>query len=416
MLILIRYGDLMLKGGNKRMFINTINRHINRKFKDLNVKMDFRHDRLYINLKKEDINKVEKLINEIPGISSYSIVYVSKTSIKDILNNALNVLDETVKEDRPYTFKVNTKRSDKTYPHTSVEFTQLIAPKILEETKKQLVVDVINPEISLNIDIRKDGAYIHINRIRALGGYPAGIAGRGLLMASGGIDSPVAGYLAVKQGVEVELIHFESSPMTPLESINKVIDISKKLSVYYPGGIIKLHIVPFTNIHKAILNNVDEPYAITIMRRMMYRIGEEYANMNKIPIIINGESIGQVASQTLNSIKVVENVTNLPVIRPLATYDKRDIIDIAKDIDTYDISIRPFNDCCSIYVPKNPVINPTIRRSIIQETYFDYKSLISEAIKGIETLYINDETDIDLSLHGFDFKEALKNLRETKQW
>lgn len=410
MKILVRFGDLMLKGKNKRMFINSINSHIERKFENEDVKIDYRHDRLYIDFKEEDLKRVEKLINEIPGISSYSVIYVSRTDNESVVENAVNVLNKSLEEHKTYTFKVDTKRSDKDFQYRSIDFTILIAPMILKASNRKLKVDVNNPEITLNIDIRKDGAYIHLDKVRAMGGYPAGIAGKGLLMTSGGIDSPVAGYLAVKQGVNVELIHFESSPMTPLESVNKVIDIAKKLSVFYPKGEVKLHLVPFKEIHQAILEDVFEPYSITVMRRMMYRIAEQYANRNKIPILINGESIGQVASQTLHSIKVVEEVTKLPIIRPLATFDKRDIIDIAKRIDTFDISIRPFEDCCSIYVPKNPIINPSSRKSEKEESNFDYERLINEAIRDIRTIVVDEKTDIDLAVHGFDLKEAFENM------
>lgn len=410
MKILLRYGDLMLKGGNKRMFIKTINRHINRKFRDTNVKIDKRHDRLYIDFPEQDLPLVEKLINEIPGIASYSIMYYSALDNDSILKSALHALNETLEDNREYTFKVETKRSNKRFPYLSLDFTKLIAPLILEATTKELRVQVKHPEVTLTIDVRDDGAYIHINNKRAMGGFPAGIAGKGLLMMSGGIDSPVAAYLMVKQGVNVEMIHFESSPMTPLESINKVIDLAKKLSVFYAGGSVALHLVPFTEIHKSILDKVEDSYSITVMRRMMYRIAEDFANNKKIDILINGESVGQVASQTLSSIKVVEDVTKLPVIRPLATYDKRDIITIARQIDTYDISVRPFNDCCSIYVPKNPVINPTVNKALGQEQYFDYETQIETALTNIQTLYIDKDTNIDLANHGFDLAEALKNM------
>lgn len=247
-----------------------------------------------------------------------------------------------------------------------------------------------------------------------MGGFPATIAGKGLLMMSGGIDSPVAAYLGIKQGVEIELIHFESSPLTPLESINKVTDLAAKLAVFLPNEKIKLHVVPFMPLHEAMLNHVKDSYVITIMRRMMYRIAERFANENNIDILLNGESVGQVASQTLASMKVVENVTNIPIVRPVATYDKIDIINIAQYIDCYDISIRPFSDCCSIYVPKNPVISPTIKRCLEEEARFDFETIITETMENIKTVVISKDDKIDFSMYGFTFLESYENMRNEK--
>lgn len=414
MKIVLRFGDLMLKGRNRKLFINKIRNHVTNKFKNYEVKTDFRHDRIYLDFNELIIKEVESMINEIPGISSYSIIHVTTNNIEDVKNLSVNILNNNLSSNKNYQFKIETKRSNKNFPLTSIEFTQAIAPLILEATKLDLKVNVKEPDITLNIDIRDDGTYIYLDKIKAMGGYPAGIAGKGILMMSGGIDSPVAAYLTIKQGVEVELMHFESSPMTPLESVNKVIDLATKLAVFLPNERIKLHLVPFTEIHKEILKKVDNSYSITIMRRMMYRISETYALNKKIPIIINGESIGQVASQTLNSMLVVEDVTKLPIIRPLATYDKQDIISIARKIDTFDISIKPFQDCCSIYVPVNPVINPTIKKCVTEEAKGNFDELIVQAIEGIETLIINKDTKIELEMYGFTVKDALKNMREEK--
>ncbi|HHW79798.1 MAG TPA: tRNA 4-thiouridine(8) synthase ThiI [Acholeplasmataceae bacterium] len=414
MKVLMRFGDLMLKGRNKKMFINKIRSHVSNKFKNYDVATDFRHDRIYIDFDEQLLELVEKKINEIPGISSYSIIYVAENETEKIVELASNILNQTLDVKKVYDFKIETKRSNKRFVHTSQEFTKIVAPLILKMTNIELKVNVRNPEVTLNIDIRDDGTYIYLDKIKAMGGYPAGIAGKGLVMMSGGIDSPVASYLAIKQGVEVELLHFESSPMTPLESVNKVIDLATKLAVFVPGGKIKLHLVPFTEIHKEILRKLDNSYSITIMRRMMYRIAEAYASKNNIPIIINGESIGQVASQTLSSMLVVENVTRLPIIRPLATYDKQDIITISRKIDTYDISIKPFQDCCSIYVPQNPVINPTLEKCEAEESKGDFSDLIIEAVNNIATLVIKEDTKIELEMYGFDVTEALKNMREQK--
>lgn len=410
MKMLIRYGELMLKGRNKKFFINTLNNHIRNKYKDLDVKIIRKHDHTELVFDESLRSIVEEKIMEIPGIYSYSIIVSASKEIDDVKTKALNLIDNELDLNKTYKFKVETKRSDKNFEYTSIEYSQLLAPLVLKDTKFNLEVDVRNPDVILNVIIRKNTIDLFLHRTKALGGFPATVAGKGLVMMSGGIDSPVAAFLAIKQGVETELIHFESSPLTPLESVNKVSDLAGKLAKYLPKEQIKLHVVPFYKIHEALLNNIDDSYVITIMRRMMYKIAERFANNNNIDILINGEAVGQVASQTLKSIRVVENVTNLPIIRPLATYDKEDIIKLAKYLDTFQISIKPFNDCCSIYVPKSPVINPTISRSEEEESKFDFEPLINDALNEIMTLTIKKDEVIDFSLYGFDFKDAFNNL------
>ena len=251
-----------------------------------------------------------------------------------------------------------------------------------------LKVDVHNPEITLHVEIRDDNTYLYTKEIKGLGGYPVGIQGKGLLMLSGGIDSPVAGFLASKRGIDIDCIYFDSPPHTSLESKNKVITLAKKLCNY--GNNINLYVIPFTEIQLAIYKNIEPTYMITILRRMMYRISERVAKMTKSRIIINGESIGQVASQTLNSMYVINNVTSYPVIRPVACLDKLEIIEIAKNIDTYETSILPYEDCCTIFVPKHPVINPNLDKCIYFETLIDYEKLIDEAIENMTKIDVKN--------------------------
>ncbi|WP_035375626.1 tRNA uracil 4-sulfurtransferase ThiI, partial [Haploplasma axanthum] len=414
MKLLVRFGDLMLKGKNKKIFINSLNKHVSKKFSDLDVIVDKRHDRLYLEFNEELKSEIEKRIMQIPGIHSYSVVYDADKNIESIVKKAIEVLNIELNNDKEYTFKVETKRSDKSFEYLSNDFTRAVAPLILKESDKKLLVDVKNPEVVLNINIRTEGAYLYLTSKLALGGFPATIAGRGLLMMSGGIDSPVSAFLAIKQGIEIELLHFESSPLTPLESVNKVHDLATKLAVFLPNEKIKLHVVPFMKLHEQLLNNVSESYVITIMRRMMYRIAERFANERSIKVLVNGESVGQVASQTLSSIKVVENVTNIPVLRPVITYDKKEIMDIAERIDTFKISIKPFNDCCSIYVPKNPVISPTIEKAEFEESKFDYNLFIDETMKNIKTIVVSKNSVRDFSMYGFTFLEAYENMENEK--
>lgn len=410
MKIIVRYGELMLKGKNRKDFIKQVNNHLKNKYKNLEVKLDFKYDHLFIEFDESLKDLVVKKLKEVPGLHSFSIIYESTLEFSDILEKGLSILENELESNKEYRFKIETKRSNKRYHLTSLEFSQKLAPSLLKETNNKLVVDVRNPDVILNVNIMHDKAILFLNKELALGGFPAGIAGRGLVMMSGGIDSPVSAFLTIKQGVATELIHFESSPLTPLESINKVNDLAAKLALYLPNERIKLHIVPFFKIHEALLNNISDPFIITIMRRMMYRIAERYANFKKIDILINGESVGQVASQTLKSLKAVENVTNIPIIRPLATYDKVDIIKIAKDIDTYNISIQPFNDCCSIYVPKSPVINPLISECEFEESKYDFEPLIVKALEDIKTVIIKADEKLDFTEFGFTFIDAYNEM------
>ena len=224
-------------------------------------------------------------------------------------------------------------------------------------------------------------AYIYTNEIKGSGGYPVGIQGKGILMLSGGIDSPVAGYLALKRGIDIDCLYFDSPPHTSIEAKNKVIELANILNQY--SGNIKLLVVPFTKLQEAIYKNVPSEYNITILRRMMYRIATNISN--KYKVLINGESIGQVASQTLTSINVINSVTNFPIIRPVACLDKLEIIQIAKKIGTYETSILPFEDCCTIFVPKHPVINPKLEKCLEYEK-FNYQELIDECINNIEVI------------------------------
>ena len=386
--IMIKYGELTTKKGNRKFFINTLYKNINDKLKNYNVKIHKDISRMYIEFNNEDLDKILKKINNIFGIHEYLVAYKVETNIDKIKEGVLTLL----KNQNFNTFKVETKRSDKNFEIPSLDFSRQIGSLILKnfENKK---VDVHNPEMLLNIEIREYYTYIYINSYKGLGGYPNSTLGKGMLMLSGGIDSPVAGFLTLKRGIKIECIYFEAIPHTSLEARNKVIELSKKLSVYTDK--IKLHIIPFTKIQESIYKYIEPEYCITIMRRMMYRITEKLAQKRNCLIICNGESVGQVASQTLTSMSVINSVTNMPVIRPVACLDKLEIIDIAKKIDTYETSILPFEDCCTIFVPKHPIINPKLDKCIEFEKSFDYQSMIEEALRDIYTIEISEENKLD---------------------
>lgn len=378
-LILIKYGELTTKKDNRNYFLNLLEKSINEKLEGISYKIEKDYYRMFIHTK--EIDKIINKLKNIFGIHKIVVAYkIDDSNINNICKCSINILNNTDFK----TFKVETNRSDKTYKINSNEVSKVVGAAILKNLKN-VNVDVHNPEITLNIEIRKEASYIYYEIYDGMKGYPIGTLGRALLMLSGGIDSVVAGYLSIKRGVSLDFIYFESIPHTSLEARNKVIDLANLLNKYGNHG--KIYIVNFTKIQEYIYKNMKSDYLITFMRRMMYRIAEQVAKNNDLNAIINGENIGQVASQTLTSIKAVNEVTNYPIIRPLATYDKLEIIDIAKKIGSYDISILPYEDCCTIFVPKHPVINPKTEIIQKEEEKFDF-SLIEEAIKSVITIDI----------------------------
>ena len=383
--VLIKYGELTTKKGNRKFFINTLYQNLKKKLNNLDVKISRDISRMYIEFSDNDLELVLKKLNQVFGIHTYQVAYKIETDSEAIKNLAV-----TIMENKTGTFKVETKRANKNFPIQSIEFSRQLGGLILKNNDK-LTVDVHNPDTTLMIEILDRYTYLYTDKYYGLGGYPVGTQPRGMLMLSGGIDSPVAGYLALKRGVKIDAVYFEAIPHTSLEARNKVINLSKKLCQYTDQ--IRLHIVPFTNIQEAIYKECNPEYCITIMRRMMYRIMEKLAKRNKGLVIINGESIGQVASQTLTSMSVINSVTNMPVIRPVACLDKLEIIDIAKKIDTYDISILPFEDCCTIFVPKHPVINPNLQECLINEEKFDYNKMIQDTVNNVMTITITENME-----------------------
>lgn len=377
-LIMIKYGELTTKKANRNFFINTLTKNIQNILKNNQVIIKKDRVRMYIECDQKELEEVEEKLQKVFGIHGIVIADKVNTNVEEIQKISL----EKIKKMPGHTFKVETKRADKSFPIHSMDFNNQIGGFILKNT--DLKVDVHHPDIFLHIEIRHEGTFIYTNEIKGIGGYPVGIQGKGLLMLSGGIDSPVAGYLALKRGVDLECLYFESPPHTSLEAKNKVIKLANIINEY--SGNIKVNVVPFTKIQEAIYKNVPDSYIITIMRRMMYRIAERICQKHKLKVIINGESIGQVASQTLTSMIAINNVTNLPVIRPVACMDKLEIIDIANKIKTYETSILPYEDCCTIFLPKHPVINPDLKKCIQYENTFDYESLIEECINNIETI------------------------------
>ena len=339
-------------------------------------------------LNDEDENKVLLRLQDVSGISGISLVHRSENDIAKIKGDSL----ELIKQEVGKTFKVKCKRANKRFEIVSDDIIRHVAGYILANTS--LKVDVHNPDILLSIEVRDEGTYIFTKTIVGAGGYPLGVGGKAMMMISGGIDSPVASYLLMKRGVLLECIHFASPPYTSEAVIYKLKDLLHVLNRYQPS--IRLHIIPFTKLQETIYQNADESYAITIMRRMMFRLAARLAKRRRCPIIASGESLGQVASQTIYSMNVINEVTNIPVIRPCVTMDKNDIIKVSKQIGTYEISIRPYEDCCTIFAPKNPKTMPQLEECLKIEEKFDYESLINEALNNVEVLFIKEEDTFDL--------------------
>ena len=381
--ILIKYGELTTKKDNRKFFIKILRNNILDKLSDYNIAVTDDYYRMFIEVNEDDIDSITSKLKCIFGIHEIAVCYKDENVTEEEIKKVSLMV---MKEEDFCTFKVETKRSDKSFPVKSMDMNNIIGSLILKNIECK--VDVHNPEIILNIEIRREGFYIYTKGIKCLGGYPVGTLGRGLLMLSGGIDSPVAGYMTIKRGVELYYLYFESRPHTSIEARNKVRDLARKLEKYNTNG--KLMVVNFTKIQETIYKNLDTTYLITIMRRMMYRIAERVAKKNKCLAIVNGESVGQVASQTLASMIAVNDVTNFPILRPLCSFDKLDIIEISKKIDTYDISILPYEDCCTVFVPRHPVINPNLKHIYSEEAKIDFDTLINEAVNTIEVVDLKE--------------------------
>ena len=386
-LIIIKYGELTTKHDNINFFIKTLKNNIESSLSGIDNKITYDVGRMFIETDKYD-EVVKKLTNTF-GIHEINIAY----EIDDrSLDNISKVLIELLSDKEFNTFKVVTKRSDKSYPVKSMDVSKSLGGVVLKN-KKTVKVDVNNPELLINVEIRNNKAYLYFEKVEGIGGYPVGTLGKGMLMLSGGIDSPIAGYLAMKRGIRIEGVYFDSPPHTSIDAKNKVLELASILSSY--SGYVKLHVIHFTEIQEAIYRYCPKEYMITIMRRMMYRIAEKLAHKNNCKAIINGESVGQVASQTLTSMAAINEVIKMPVLRPVCCYDKIEIIDLAKKIGTYDVSIRPFQDCCTIFVPEHPVINPEIEKAREYEQAFDFETLINEAVKNDEVVKLPLENKFD---------------------
>lgn len=382
--LLLKFGELFLKGKNRREFIKLLKHNIVKKLSGFDFQLSETQGRLVISdyselYEDEIVSKLQTVFGLIGVASAVEI----DTSLEGIENEIKNIDLSGVKA-----FKVEVKRADKTFDMTSMELERHLGGVVLNQFSN-LKVDLYNPELVLFVELRVNKkTYIYKSLLPCAGGLPLGSAGKALLLLSGGIDSPVAGYLMSKRGLRLEAVHFHSYPYTSVQAKEKVVELANLISKYC--GEIKLHVVSFTEIQEQIHKNCDEEYMITIMRRIMMRIAERICHENGLGAIVTGESLGQVASQTMQSMTVTNSVVSLPVFRPVIAYDKEEIMSVAKNIGTYETSILPYEDCCTVFLPKNPVIRPTIKRAEYLEKNLDVENLINEALANEEIIEIKN--------------------------
>ncbi|MFC7393638.1 tRNA uracil 4-sulfurtransferase ThiI [Scopulibacillus cellulosilyticus] len=387
--LIVRFGELTLKGKNRNKFIDRLYVTVKEKLKPFpQLKLKRHFDDIEIQLNNEPIQQVTDVLTKIFGIQTIRAAIKVENDLESIKQGALKIIKS--EEANIKTFKISAKRKNKKFPTGSDELNRTLGGHILTNTE-DIKVDVHQPDINLRVEVMEHETRIYGKDFKGAGGLPAGSSGKVLLMLSGGIDSPVAGYLMQKRGAVLEAIHFHSPPYTNERARQKVIDLTEKLNDF--GGQVKLHIVPFTDIQIQIRDKMPDNYRMTMMRRMMLRIAEKLAEKRGALAIATGESLGQVASQTLESMNTINEVTNLPVLRPLLTMDKVEIIDIAHKINTYDISIRPYEDCCTLFLPSAPKTKPNREHANKFEIDFPINELIQEAIDGIETIDLREQNN-----------------------
>lgn len=379
--ILVRYGEITTKGRNRNQFINRLRDNIKATFKDLDhMKIRLERDRMYISSSSDA--EMEELIKRLPdvfGIQSFSPVAECPTDLE-----AMKALGKEIVSTLDYegkSFKVNVKRSYKKFPLETYELNRELASYVLTELPG-MTVEMKNPDIELRVEVREEATYMMVDIIHGAAGLPVGSNGKALLLLSGGIDSPVAAYLMMKRGVTVEAIHFFSPPFTSDQSLGKVKELCQIISKF--GGKVKLHVIPFTEIQQTIQQAVPKNVSMTTTRRLMMQISDIVREETKCKALVTGENLGQVASQTLDSLAAINAVTNTPILRPLITYDKLEIIDIAQKIGTYETSIVPFEDCCTVFTPANPKTKPRVDKMEYYESFTDFDEMIAKAVRNRE--------------------------------
>ena len=381
-IIVIRYSEIFLKGKNFDFFETKLYDNIVEKLSNFDLNVVRVNKRFLVeNYNKKDERKIINSLLTVFGICSISPAVKIDTDLKKIDDYVSSIkLSQN-------SFRVTINRADKRFPITSIDYSKSLGSIVLRNNPN-IMVDLHNPEVTVFVDIRENGfTFVYTDVIEARGGMPVGTSGKGLALLSGGIDSPVAMYMMAKRGMSLGALHFHSYPYTSENAKQKVIKLAKLVSAYSGG--FKLYIVSFTKIQEAIHKFCDGDFMITIMRRIMFRIAERIAKQNKYQCIVTGENLGQVASQTVESMTVTNAVVkDLPVFRPLISFDKEDISKIAKDINTFETSILPYEDCCTVFLPKHPVIKPKIEKCEKEESKLDIEALINDALSHVEIVEI----------------------------
>ncbi|MDV2885945.1 tRNA uracil 4-sulfurtransferase ThiI [Alkalihalophilus pseudofirmus] len=384
--ILIRFGELALKGKNRSFFEKQLLQNMKFTLKELsNLTFKRTYGRIVIELNGENHEPVMEKLSNIFGIHSFSLALKVENDVDEMKKAALGILKEQQAAEGIKTFKITSKRAYKPFPIDSQQLNQMIGGYVLSQSE-DISVDVHNPDLDIRVEVRETATYLTFGQYPGAGGLPVGTGGKVLLMLSGGIDSPVAGYLTMKRGARIEAVHFHSPPYTNERALQKVKDLAQTLTKY--GSSIRLHLVPFTEIQQYLHKEAPSNYQMTLMRRMMLRISERIARERDILAIASGESLGQVASQTLHSMNTINEVTNLPIIRPLITMDKLEVIDIAKKIDTFETSILPFEDCCTIFLPSDSKTRPKREHANKFEKYLEFDKYVSDAVERTESVQI----------------------------
>ena len=385
-IILVKYGEIILKGGNRPVFERILIKNIKDALKNVaECKISIAQATIYIETAPVNIDKVCDRLTKIYGIVSVTRACICNKDIEDIKDKAVKYCSGQLTGG--VSFKVDAKRADKHFPFTSMQIGQIIGGT-LHDAVEGLIVDVHNPQVVVRVEIRDTAAYVYssLNKIAGRGGMPIGTGGRATLLLSGGIDSPVAGYMIAKRGVEINAVNFFSFPYTSDRAKEKVIELASILAQYTSK--VNLYIVPFTEIQLKIRDNCPEEHLTLIMRRFMMKISEIIAIKTKSAALITGESVGQVASQTLDALNVTNSVCTIPVLRPVIGMDKGEIVDIAREIGTFETSILPYEDCCTVFTPKHPATHPRLADVIKTESVLDVEALIKEAVDGTELIEV----------------------------
>ena len=384
-ILLCKYGEIVLKGANKRYFEDILCKELRKRAKKHgNFEISRAQSTIYVKPLDDfaDIDGMYDSAMKTFGIAAIGRAAVCEKNIEDIKRVAREYIPEFL--DGKKTFKVEGKRSDKTFPYNSMQLAEMIGGEILEATHGKVRVDVHHPDVVVKVEIREQAAYVHAGQRSAAGGLPVGTSGHGLLLLSGGIDSPVAGYMMAKRGVRVEAIHFESFPYTSEMARDKVIRLARTVAAY--AGDIYVHVVSLTKIQEELVKHCDEDYFTLLLRRYMMYIASRIAADHDSKCLITGESLGQVASQTMEAIAVTDAASSIPVFRPCIGMDKLEIIAISEKIGTFDISIEPYEDCCTVFTPKHPRTKPQLEKVLIEEQKLDFMALAQEAIDGAYTI------------------------------